>query len=71
MKLYKIAAAAALAAGCFAGGIYASNLKTASQLALEECAREHNVFACKWEAVPETPPTVVYKQPELLPPPAI
>lgn len=40
-------------------------------LALDVCAREQNVYACKFEAVPQVAPRVVYKQAALLPPPAL
>jgi hypothetical protein len=38
---------------------------------LTECARQYNVFACKYEATPIEQPKIVYKDVTLLPPPAI
>jgi hypothetical protein len=71
MKLvYTLTAVTVLGSAAFIGGIYASNIKTDSQQALDACAREHNVFACKWVAVPAKEPRVVYEKAELLPPPA-
>ena len=58
-----------IACCAFIGGIYAGGIKTDNQLALEACARENNVYQCKWEAVPNEPPRVLEVMPELLPPP--
>lgn len=70
MKAVKLTAAICLVCSAFTAGIYASAVKTDSQIALEECAREHNVFQCEWKAVPSQEPKVIYKQADLLPPPA-
>lgn len=38
---------------------------------LTECARQYNVFECKYEATPVEQPKIVYRDVTLLPPPAI
>lgn len=53
----------------FIGGIYASSIKTDSQKALDACARQNNVYECKWVAQPAEAPRVVMVKPDLLPPP--
>lgn len=68
MKLH-IIAYTGIASMAFIGGIYAGSIKTDSQMALDACARENNVYECKWQAVPNQPPRVVEVTPELLPPP--
>ncbi len=68
MKLHLLAATC-VASIAFIGGIYAGNIKTDSQSALDACARENNVYACKWVAQPAQAPRVVMVQPDLLPPP--
>ncbi len=47
----KLTYAALTAISCFSmgfvGGIYASGIKTPSELALDACARKHNTYACR------------------------
>ncbi len=68
MKLMALGALA-LACSAFTAGIYAGGIKTDSQVALDKCARENNVYACQWVAQPTEEPRVVKVQPDLLPPP--
>lgn len=70
MSIVKITLAVAFVCVSFTAGIYAAGIKTDSQQALDACARENNVYECKWVAQPAQEPTVVYKQAELLPPPS-
>jgi hypothetical protein len=37
----------------------------------DNCAKEHNVYACKLEAVPTEAPRVEYRQAAILPPPVM
>lgn len=69
MKALKLTAATAVVCSAFAAGIYASSIKSESQQALDTCAKENNVYSCKWVAVPAQEPRVVYKTADLLPPP--
>jgi hypothetical protein len=65
---YTLAAIAIFAAGVTTG-VYAGAYKTKREIALDECARYYNVYSCIEKPVPAQAPRVVYKEPELLPPP--
>lgn len=67
--IIKLTAAVALASAAFIGGIYAGNIKTDSQRALDACAKANNVYSCRWVAQPAEPARVVMVKPDLLPPP--
>ena len=58
-----------IALASLTGNAYFINNAMNAADALTECAREQNVFACKFEAVPVESPKVVYKTANLLPPP--
>ena len=65
---YTLAAIAIFAAGVTTG-VYAAGYKTKREIALENCARELNVWKCKETLVPAVEPRVVYKDVDLIPPP--
>lgn len=40
-----------------------------NHLTLDDCAKGQNVYACKFQAIPITPPKVIIQQVDILPPP--
>ena len=58
----------ALLAGSLAANVFFTLDHKAQYDALRACARNQNVFACKFVATPTMAPRVVVKQAEVLPP---
>jgi hypothetical protein len=59
----------AIMCSAFAGGIYASQLKTETEKQLDVCAKLYDVYKCKMVAMPEKDYSIVKTSPDLLPPP--
>jgi hypothetical protein len=68
-KALYFTAATALVCSAFAGGIYASQLKTETEKQLDACAKLYDVYECKMVAMPVKDYSIVKTSPDLLPPP--
>ncbi len=70
MKALCLTGAIIIASSAFAGGIYASAVKTETQRLLEACAQKYDVYQCIMVPMPAKDYAVVKVSPDLLPPPA-
>lgn len=52
-------------------GIGIGSLKYLDHKMLDSCAKTQNVYACKFQAIPAIPPTVIIKPADILPPPVM
>jgi hypothetical protein len=68
-KALYFTAATAVLCSAFAGGIYASQLKTETEKQLDACAKLYDVYECKMVAMPVKDYSIVKTSPDLLPPP--
>jgi hypothetical protein len=68
-KALYLTAATAIVCSAFAGGIYASAIKTDTQRQLDACAQKYDVYQCIMVPMPAKDYAVVKVSPDLLPPP--
>ena len=71
MKALYVTAAICIACAAFAGGIYASTIKTKEQRLLDACAKQYWVYECAMVPMPTKDYAVVKVSPDLLPPPVM
>jgi len=70
-KSLYVTTAIVIACSAFAGGIYASSVKTKTQRLLDACAKQYWVYECAMVPMPTKDYAVVKVSPELLPPLAL
>lgn len=59
----------AIALGAMVGCGFSINAMRIADIKLDNCAKEQNVYACNWVAVPSEPHRTQIVQADILPPP--